>query len=79
MLEPDTLLRDLSDTIAPRKEARMRIADHMTDGDLKLSMAGKLNESQQALWREAFEAGNQEFENAELSKDEITRWKYRGT
>ncbi len=39
--EPPTLLRNLDGLTQARREARMRIADYMTNADVKLSMAKK--------------------------------------
>jgi len=75
--EPDTLLRDLDDLIDARREARMSIADYMTDGDVKLRMAGNLTPQQAALWESAFAAGNRAFEASTPSREETIRWKYQ--
>ena len=60
-----------------RREARMRIADYMTDNDVKLSMGNKLTSEQAALWQQAFAAGNRQFEATEMSDEDIVRWKYQ--
>lgn len=75
--EPDTLFRDLDDALPVRREARMGIGEHMTDQDVKLSASFSLNDAQQQLWHDAFAKGNEEFERADLSADERTRWKYQ--
>jgi arylsulfatase A-like enzyme len=75
--EPKTLLRDLGDTNTARREARMSIASDMTDNDVKLSMPGNLNEQQADLWEDAFAAGNDAYEQADLDGDDAVRWKYQ--
>lgn len=75
--EPDSLFRDLEQANSARRDARMSIAQHMTDHDVKLSMRGNLNEEQQALWEGAFAAGNTAYEAADLSGADEIRWKYQ--
>lgn len=77
MEEPATLLRDLSGLITARQDARMSIADYMTDRDVKLSMGGNLTAEQALLWESAFGAGNRRFEAADLSPEDEVRWKYQ--
>lgn len=75
--EPDTLLRDLSDSTSARRDARMTIADYMTDNDVKLSPGRGLTPAQLALWESAFGAGNEAFEQARMTAEETIRWKYQ--
>tara|TARA_R110000823_G_scaffold305166_3_gene427084 strand:+ start:9778 stop:11343 length:1566 start_codon:yes stop_codon:yes gene_type:complete len=75
--EPATLLRDMRNLTVARQEARMSIADWMTDTDVKLNRPGNLTPGQAALWDAAFARGNAEFEAADLSGEELTRWKYQ--
>lgn len=75
--EPDTLFRELDNLTQARREARMRIAEYMTNADVKLSMAGNLTPEQEALWQRAFAAGNRAYEESELSEEDILRWKYQ--
>jgi arylsulfatase A-like enzyme len=75
--EPDTLLRSMDGLNKARRQARMRIADYMTDNDVKLSLGNKLNSEQTALWEHAFAPGNRRFEAADLSEEDIVRWKYQ--
>jgi arylsulfatase A-like enzyme len=77
LAEPETLLRNLDGLGQARREARMRIEDYMTDGDVKLRMAPNLTPDQAALWEAAFEPGNRQFETADMSEDEVVRWKYQ--
>jgi arylsulfatase A-like enzyme len=75
--EPDTLLRDMSGQTQARREARMRIADYMTDTDVKLSMGNALTPEQEVLWHSAFDAGNRRYAEADLGDDDAIRWKYQ--
>jgi arylsulfatase A-like enzyme len=75
--EPDTLLRPMHGLNRARREARMRIADYMTDNDVKLSMGNKLTPAQAALWQQAFAAGNLQFAASELNAEEELLWKYQ--
>ncbi|WP_342805087.1 sulfatase [Alteromonas sp. M12] len=75
--EPNTLLRSMDGLSEARQNSRMSIADDMTDLDVKLSEPSSMNEEQLKLWEATFAKGNEEFENADLTDDEITRWKYQ--
>ncbi len=75
--EPDSLLRPLQGLNRARRESRMRIADYMTDNDVKLSMGNTLTPQQAALWDKAFGPGNRQFAASDMSADEIVRWKYQ--
>jgi arylsulfatase A-like enzyme len=75
--EPDTLQRDLEGLSRARREARMGIADYMTDRDVKLSKPDNLNPEQAARWQMAFAAGNDAFEASRPSPEEELRWKYQ--
>jgi arylsulfatase A-like enzyme len=75
--EPDTLQRDLSGLARARREARMRIAEYMTDTDVKLKQGNALTPEQAALWHAAFDEGNRRYTAAVLDDDEALRWKYQ--
>jgi arylsulfatase A-like enzyme len=75
--EPRTLLRDLSSETLGRREARMTIAEYMTEQDVKLKPAGYLNPEQAQLWEQAFSKGNRAYRSADLSKQDRVRWKYQ--
>ncbi|GAB5449830.1 MAG: sulfatase [Halioglobus sp.] len=75
--EPPTLLRDLGSATRARQDARMRIADYMTDGDVKLSMARNLTPQQTKIWEQAFAEGNRQYEQADLNAEDTIRWKYQ--
>lgn len=75
--EPESLLRPMEGLTRARREARMRIADYMTNTDVKLSMARNLTPDQAALWEQAFAEGNRQFEATDMTEDEMVRWKYQ--
>ena len=75
--EPESLLRDLEPLTRGRREARMTIAEYMTNKDVKLSMGRELNPEQAKLWEAAFGEGNRAYEAAGLSGDDDVRWKYQ--
>lgn len=77
MAEPASLFRSMKNEVQARQQARMSIAENMTDKDVKLKMGGNLTPQQESQWRDAFEAGNIRFNNAELSEKDITSWKYQ--
>ena len=75
--EPSTLLRDLSGELDVRQDARMTIAEHMTDKDVKLERAKYLDADQIELWEQAFSEGNRAYRDASMSDEERVRWKYQ--
>ncbi|MDH3685441.1 MAG: sulfatase-like hydrolase/transferase, partial [Myxococcales bacterium] len=75
--EPASLLRSMEGLTRARREARMSIADDMTDNDVKLSKPRNFDEQQSAAWEAAFGAGNRRFEAAKLSREAEVRWKYQ--
>lgn len=75
--EPDTLLRSLEGLTEARQQARMSLSEYMTDNDVKLSMSSKLTPEQASLWKAAFDEGNRQFEDAEMSDEDEVRWKYQ--
>ena len=75
--EPPTLTRDTTGLSKARREARMSIADYMTDRDVKLSQPENLTDAQAAKWHQAFDDGNEQFEKGEWTPEERLRWKYQ--
>jgi arylsulfatase A-like enzyme len=75
--EPSTLHRSMAGEVRARREARMSIADNMTDGDVKLSMGDNLTDEQERLWQSAFQAGNEQYSASDLSSEEVVSWKYQ--
>ncbi len=75
--EPESLLRDLESTTRGRREARMTIAEYMSNNDVKLSMDRNLNVEQSKLWEAAFDKGNRAYKASRLTGDDDVRWKYQ--
>lgn len=75
--EPATLLRSMDGLTEARQDARMSIADYMTNHDVKLSQGKELTPEQAALWEGAFAAGNEQREKVKLSEEDEIRWKYQ--
>ena len=75
--EPESLLRKLDGLTRARREARMSIAEYMTEHDVKLSPGRNLTPEQEALWERTFARGNRDFEQSDLSADQAVRWKYQ--
>ena len=55
----------------------MTIERHLTPNDLKLDQPRGLTEEQLATWNAAYEPKNKEFEAANLTGDDLVRWKYQ--
>ena len=75
--EPSTLTRDTTALSKARREARMSIADYMTDRDVKLSQPENLTDAQAAKWHQAFDDGNEKFDKGDWTAEQRLRWKYQ--
>jgi len=75
--EPDTLFDDYSGRGRAAHEQAMTIARHMNDNDLKFTQPRGLTESQLAVWNEAYRPKNEAFRAANLTGDDLVRWKYQ--
>lgn len=75
--EPATLFDDYADNASPAAAQEMTIAHHLNRHDLKLDPQRRLDADQQAVWDEAYAPKNAEFEQANLSGDDLVRWKYQ--
>lgn len=75
--EPSTLFSAHAKKGTARSQNKMRIDDHMTRLDVKLSVPSYLTEAQKKIFEETYGPGNQAFENAQLKGDDLTRWKYQ--
>jgi len=75
--EPATLFDDHKGRAGDDPDLEMSIAEHMTDADLKLKRPYSLNKEQRGPWDAVYEPRNRAFKNAELSGDELVRWKYQ--
>ncbi len=75
--EPATLFDNYEGRGSAAKRQDMTIAKTMTPRDLKLVTPGKLTPEQQRAWDAAYAAENEAFQKANLSGDELVRWKYQ--
>lgn len=75
--EPPALLEDLSLRGTAARQQDMMIADTMDERDLKLITPPGLNDEQRALWEAAYGPKNLAFRQANLSGDDLVRWKYQ--
>ncbi len=75
--EPATLFDDWSGRTTATGMQTMTVARHLTEGDLKLKPPGNLTAEQLATWNAAYEPKNEAFHAANLSGDELVRWKYQ--
>ncbi len=75
--EPATLFDDYSNRTSATNTQKMTIANHMNKRDLKLVPPGNLTEEQLEKWNAAYDPKNEKFEEANLSGDELVRWKYQ--
>jgi len=77
--EPATLFDDQvsGNRTSARLTQDMTIAETMDDLDVKLVPPGDLNEEQLAAWNAVYEPRNEAFRAADLSGDDLVRWKYQ--
>lgn len=75
--EPPTLFEDYSIRGLAARQQDMTIAETMSDRDLKLTPPGNLTPKQQAEWDAAYGPKNQAFREANLTGDDLTRWRYQ--
>ena len=75
--EPETLFDDYVGRTSAAQMQEMTVADHLSDFDLKLTPPGNLTEEQLETWNAAYEPKNQAFREAELTGDDLVRWKYQ--
>ena len=75
--EPANLFDDYSNRASPAAEQGMTIARHLNVEDLKLAPPRSMNEEQAAGWEKVYGPRNDEFHEADLEGDDLTRWKYQ--
>lgn len=76
--EPDSLRDDYSGKASPARTQTMTVTRHLSANDLKLNGAPRnLTESQKEIWNSAYAHKNKAFEEAQLSGDELLKWKYQ--
>ncbi len=75
--EPETLFDDYSERASPAAEQEMTIANHLDERDLKFVPPRELNDEQRAVWNAAYGPKNDAFRAANLTGEELVRWKYQ--
>jgi arylsulfatase A-like enzyme len=75
--EPVTLFDDYGGRGSASTTQEMTIAEHLYDNDLKLTPPRELDNEQLAHWNAAYEPKNEAFRAANLSGEELVRWKYQ--
>lgn len=75
--EPATLFDDWADNASPARAQEMTIARHLTPHDLKLVPQRRLDAAQRAVWDNAYGPKNAAFHAADLTGDDLVRWKYQ--
>jgi len=75
--EPPTLFDDYSGRGTAAREQEMTVAQHLTPHDLKLVPQRGLNAEQRQAWEAAYGPKNEAFRVANLTGDDLIRWKYQ--
>lgn len=75
--EPDTLFYDYSGHSSATRQQEMTIAEHLNPRDLKLTPPPNLTPEQLETWNAAYEPKNEAFRSANLTGDDLVRWKYQ--
>ena len=75
--EPPTLFDDYVGRGSAAKQQEMEIAHDLNDNDLKLNTPTGLTDQQLADWNAAYGPKNEAFRKANLTGDDLVRWKYQ--
>lgn len=75
--EPENLFDDYSGRGTPARVQEMTVAHHLSPFDLKLTPPRNLTPQQLEVWNSAYEPKNEAFRAAELTGDDLVRWKYQ--
>lgn len=75
--EPETFFDDFDTRGTAARTADMSIAESMSIVDLKLRPPFYMKGDALKAWHEAYDAENEAFHQAELTGDELARWKYQ--
>lgn len=75
--EPATLFDDYATRGTAAKTQDMTIAKTLTDYDLKFRPPGNLTDEQREIWHAAYDPKNEAFRAAQLTGDDLVRWKYQ--
>ncbi|MHC5026760.1 MAG: sulfatase family protein [Planctomycetota bacterium] len=74
---PPTLFDDWSGRGSASAAQEMTIARHLSEHDLKLAPQRGFTEEQQAAWDAAYGPRNEAFRAANLTGDDLVKWKYQ--
>ena len=75
--EPETLFDDYADRTSAAQTQEMTIREHLDDRDLKFVAPPELTDEQLDLWNAAYDPKNDAFNAANLTGDDLVRWKYQ--
>jgi arylsulfatase A-like enzyme len=75
--EPKTLFDDWSGRGTAASQQKMTVANHLSEFDLKLTPPRNLTPEQLEVWNNAYEPKNKAFREANLTGDDLVRWKYQ--
>ncbi len=75
--EPPTLFDDYSGRGRAEREQDMTLEKTFTPLDAKLEVPGSLNAEQRKIWNAFYQPLNEDFQKANLSGKDLTRWRYQ--
>lgn len=75
--EPDTLLDDYSGRGRAEREQRMTLRESYSESDAKLTPPNELSAEQRQTWDAYYEPRNEAFRRANLTGDDLVRWRYQ--
>jgi arylsulfatase A-like enzyme len=75
--EPPTLFDDYSGRGIAERDQDMTLAKTITPRDMKLVPVGQLTPGQKKEWDAYYEPRNEAFRKANLTGDDLTRWRYQ--
>ena len=75
--EPETLFDDYADRTSATLTQEMTIREHLDDRDLKFVAPPELTDEQLVAWNAAYDRKNEAFRAANLTGDDLVRWKYQ--
>jgi arylsulfatase A-like enzyme len=75
--EPDNLFDNYETRGTAANTQKMSVASDLTPDDLKLTPPGNLTKEQLAAWNAAYGPRNEAFQKANLTGEELVKWKYQ--
>ena len=75
--EPETLFDDYAGRTSAALTQEMTIREHLDDRDLKFVAPPELTDEQLVAWDAAYDPKNEAFRAANLTGDDLVRWKYQ--